>query len=101
MELFTNILWLAVGAGLFLKFRPRTRQVQFALLLAVAILFPIISASDDVNSVSTFTEILALLTSLCLVIGALIAIAAIEAPQPSRRFVLVAIPSDPRSPPRR
>lgn len=100
MELLLNAIWLAVAAALFLTVRPRTRQVQLALLLAVALLFPIISVSDDAAAGGVMKDF-ALLMPLAAAFAALIAVARIELSRDRRQFVLLAVQSDPRSPPRR
>jgi hypothetical protein len=100
METLLNLLWIAVSAGLFIAIRPRTRQVQIALLLAAVLLFPIISVSDDLNADRAMNDA-ALVIPLLTLLAALVAIACIETLSPSRRLILLAVQSDPRSPPRR
>lgn len=102
MESTLNILWALIGVGLFVTVRPKNRQVQVALLCAVALLFPIISVSDDLSpAADRALEEAALLVPLVLVSIALIALALLDMPRMHWRRVLLPVQSDPRSPPRR
>src|ERR1700694_3132053 len=101
MESTLNILWALLGVGLFATIRPKNRQVQIALLCAVALLFPIISVSDDLSPTDRAREEAALLVPLVLVIIALMALALLDMPRVHWRRVLLPVQSDPRSPPRR
>ncbi len=101
MELTLNVLWLIIAAAGVVVVKNRPRQVWLAMVFALAILFPIISASDDVNAIGTFTDTVA---AFAVVVGfsvALIAIARLGSlPAPVHVFHLET-PSDPRSPPAR
>ncbi len=101
METLLNITWLLVSAGLLVAFRPKSRRVQIALLCAIALLFPIISVSDDLSAERDVLDHLALLLPLFVVIAALMALALLEPRRVTWRFVLIPVQSDPRSPPRR
>ena len=95
-----DLLWLATGAALFATLRPRRLTLQIALLCAVALLFPIISASDDFTSDGTAMSA-ALLTPTVLLLAVLTVIALVDIRQRPLRRVFLAAQSDPRSPPRR
>src|SRR5216117_743215 len=101
METILNVIWLAVSVGLFATIRPKSRQLQVALLCAIALLFPIISVSDDVSADRDTLDHLALLAPLMVAIAALMALALLDAPVVTWRRILLPVQSDPRSPPRR
>lgn len=101
MELLLNIIWLAVSVGLFATIRPKSRQLQVALLCAVALLFPIISVSDDLSADRDTLDHVALLAPLMIVIAALMALALLDPAPVTWRRILLPVQSDPRSPPRR
>lgn len=66
MELLLNLVWVALAIGLFLIFRrreqssARPRGPRYGALIALAavllLLFPIISASDDLHPTQALTE---------------------------------------------
>jgi hypothetical protein len=101
MEALLNVIWLAVSIGLFVTIRPKTRQLQVALLCAVALLFPIISVSDDLSADRDTLDHVALLAPLMVAIAALLALALLDPARMTWRRILIPIQSDPRSPPRR
>src|SRR5438270_11488920 len=101
METLLNVVWLAVSVGLFATIRPKTRQLQTARLCAVALLFPIISVSDDLSADRDTLDHLALLAPLLIAIAALMALALLDPPRVTWRRVFLPVQSDPRSPPRR
>ena len=101
MEIVLNLTWLLVSAGLVVTFRPKSRRVQIALLCAIALLFPIISVSDDLSAERDVLDHLVPLLPLFVVIAALIALALLEPPRVTWRRVLIPVQADPRSPPRR
>jgi hypothetical protein len=70
------------------------------LACIAALLFPIISASDDMNAYRTVNEAAALVVLLVLAV-AFVTVARLRAAQFTRYAVQVATPSDPRSPPTR
>ena len=101
MENLLNLVWIAVGVGLFLAVRPKQRHVQVALVCAIALLFPIISASDDLSADRDTLRDAAAIAPVILAIIALMALALLEQPKATWRRVLIPVKSDPRSPPRR
>lgn len=66
MELLLNLIWLTLGMGAFLIFvrcRPQSslkrlpfRRALLALACAVLLLFPIVSASDDLHPTQAVLE---------------------------------------------
>jgi hypothetical protein len=66
MELLLNLIWLALGMGsllIFLRCRPRSslaslpyRQSLLALACALLLLFPVVSASDDLHPAQALLE---------------------------------------------
>ena len=101
MELTLNLIWLAVAATTFIVAPKHDRRTWLALLCGVALLFPIISASDDMSADRMLLDVAAaLLVGVGIVIG-LIAIARVRTTQQWRYAVALSTPSDPRSPPAR
>jgi len=101
MELFLNLLWLAIAAASVLTAPRRSMRVSFALGCALAILFPIVSVSDDLlPDRDAFEEALALVVTAVILLIALVALARV-APLRLCFATLHLIPlTDPRSPPR-
>ena len=100
MELALNLIWVAIVAtGFVLVPKRRSRVVLFALIATAALLFPIISASDDFNADRTRNDAAAALVAIMILSVAFVAIARLRSYVPRTSAVLVATPSDPRSPP--
>jgi hypothetical protein len=100
MELALNLIWLAVVAtGFALVPKRRSRLVWFALIAAAALLFPIISVSDDFNADRTFNDAAAALVAIVTLAVAFVAIGRVRAQATQLRALIVVTPSDPRSPP--
>lgn len=100
MELALNLIWFAVAATAFLLVPKSDRRVWVALACAAAVLFPIISMSDDMSVDRTLVDVAAALLATILAI-ALIAVARINGLERSHYALALSIPSDPRSPPAR
>ena len=101
MELTLNLTWLALavaGAVYCITQRP-SKRVAFAFVCAVALLFPIISVSDDING--TFNTDAAVVAVMVVMAVGLVALAPVRIAAASFHAVAVATPSDPRSPPAR
>jgi hypothetical protein len=99
MENFLNLLWLTIAAAALLTAPRRPRHTWLALGCALALLFPIVSVSDDLADRDVFEEALALLVKAVTLTVAFVAIGKIESIRP-RRVTLCLIPlTDPRSPP--
>jgi hypothetical protein len=105
-EIFLNFAWAAVALTAFAVLLPkaastRGRHAVIALLCCAALLFPIISVSDDLGADRDTYEVLAaVLVAIGLVIG-LTAIARITVRPVARVTFVVAKHADPRSPPAR
>lgn len=101
-ESILNIAWLVIAfaASAGVLSRRRDPRAIFALLGVLALLFPIISISDDFSADRTLEEVLAVL-AVVISVAALIALFRLTTvPIPAvaiHRVVLF----DPRSPPRR
>ncbi len=100
MELFLNLLWLTIALGALLTAPRRSTRVSLALGCALALLFPIVSVSDDLLADrDSFEEALAVVVTAVILAIAFVAVARIETIRP-RRVTLLLVPSaDPRSPP--
>jgi hypothetical protein len=103
MEQLLNFAWLAIAIITFAVVLPsvsRKRRVHAALVLAtvLALLFPIISISDDLNV--TTQEVVAVLFAVATLFLALAAIARLTVAAPQLVSLETVDHSDPRSPPR-
>ena len=100
LEIVLNAVWLAFAAGVLIaapRFTPRTR---IALICALALLFPIISVSDDLSAnTSTFDEA-ATVAIIFVIAFLLVEIAHVHSVVEPAYAIALATPSDPRSPPR-
>jgi len=104
-EQFLNFAWLSIAIFAFAVVLPsvkRTRRVHAAVVLAgvVALLFPIISISDDLNVDWSAQEIVAVLFTVAGLAIVLAAIARLAASSPQLVAFETVDLSDPRSPPR-
>lgn len=101
METFLNLFWLAIVATALITTPRRSVRSLLALGCVLALLFPIISISDDLllGDQSSFEEALAVVVEAIILLIALVAVAQID-PVGRRRVVFHPIVSaDPRSPP--
>jgi hypothetical protein len=101
MELILNLIWLAVAGAAFMLAPRRSRRTTIAVVCGLALLFPIISATDDFNTDITFNDAAAAIVTTIVLCMALMAIARVRASNASAYIVHLATPSDPRSPPAR
>ena len=102
MELALNILWLAVViTGFVIAPKRRSRMFWFALIATAALLFPIISVSDDFNTDWASNDAAAAVVAMLVLSVVFVAIARLRSYPPTAATVHVATPSDPRSPPAR
>jgi hypothetical protein len=101
-ELLLNSIWLALAVATFIVVPRRSVQATVALLCVLALLFPIISASDDFSADRETLEraAVAIVSVLSLMFCALVALGRLERREERFALVHVATPSDPRSPPR-
>lgn len=97
-----NLIWVALSVATMLIVPRRSRHATIALGCVLALLFPIISASDDFSADRETLEraSLAIIATLLLAFAALVALGQIERSRERVALILVATPSDPRSPPR-
>ena len=101
IELALNVVWLAIVAGAFAVMPRRSSRATLALTCVLALLFPIISVSDDLAlSSNSLEEALAIIVSILILVAGFMAVARVEHELAAPALILVAIPSDPRSPPR-
>jgi len=100
MENFLNLLWIGIAIAALLTAPWRSGRVSLALGCALALLFPIVSVSDDLLSDrDSFEEALAVVVKAVILVIAFVTIARIESIRPRRAALLFVPPSDPRSPP--
>src|SRR3989441_10886767 len=79
METFLSLLWLTIAAAAMLTAPRRSRRVRFAIGCALALLFPIISVSDDlIADRDAFEEALALVVEAVIFVIAFVAVPRIE-----------------------
>jgi hypothetical protein len=101
IETALNALWIVVAAGLLAAAPRSSVRVRIALFCALALLFPIISVSDDISSSATSLDDIAAvavaMVVIAIVLQALLRLHVVAAPVYAIHF---ATPSDPRSPPR-
>lgn len=104
MELVLNLTWamIAVGSSATVLRRSRDRKSVVAVFFILALLFPIISASDDLLSADRALDsgLAAVLAFIAFWIG-LVAIAHLSAENLGFARLEPIPNSDPRSPPRR
>jgi len=99
MEVFLNLLWIGIAIAALLTAPRRSGRVSLALGCALALLFPIVSVSDDLlTDRDAFEEALAVVVKAVILTITLVTIARIESLRPRRVTLLVVPPSDPRSP---
>jgi hypothetical protein len=100
-ESILNIAWLVIAfaAGAGVLSRRRDPRTIFAVLGVLALLFPIISISDDFSADKTLEESVAVLVIVIGVVAlmALFRLAMVPVPAVAIHRVVL---SDPRSPPR-
>src|SRR5258708_40176894 len=103
MEQILNAVWLALSVTAFVAIvaKVHSRRGRAALVVAclMALLFPIISVSDDLSAARDSFEQVATLVLLMAILFTLIAIARIR-PLPVEVPAFCIVPrTDPRSPP--
>jgi len=100
MENFLNLLWIGIAIAALLTAPRRSPRVSLALGCALALLFPIVSVSDDLLSDrDSFEEALAIVVKAVILVVAFVTIARIEPVRPRRATLTLVPSSDPRSPP--
>jgi hypothetical protein len=102
IELVLNAVWLAVVAGAFTVIPRRSSRVTLGIACILVLLFPIISVSDDLALDSnSLEEALAIIVTMLVLVAGFIAFSRVQHELSEPPLILVTIPSDPRSPPRR
>ena len=100
MELFLNLLWLAIAIAALIAAPRRTKRVLFGIACVMALLFPIVSVSDDLEGgQESFEEALAIVVEAAILLIALVVVADVEAVRPRRAAFVPVVSADPRSPP--
>lgn len=101
MELFLNLLWLAICGAAVIAVPRRSTRVLLTLLCAAAILFPIVSVSDDLNlDRDSLEEALAVIVTPTVLVIAMIVLARLDPIRLLAPTITVMVSCDPRSPPR-
>jgi hypothetical protein len=97
-----NAIWVAVAVTTMVVVPRRSLRATIALGCVLALLFPIISASDDFSADRETLEraAVAILSTLLLAFVVLQALGSLERRREQVALILLATPSDPRSPPR-
>src|SRR5438270_12200902 len=100
MELFLNLLWLTIATAALLTAPWRSKRDVFAVGCALALLFPIVSVSDDlIADRDSFEVALALVVEAIVLAVIFVTIARLQPIRP-RHVTLLLVPlTDPRSPP--
>jgi len=101
MHLALNLAWFAIAIAAFLFVPRRDLRVLVAIAVALAILFPIISPSDDVSSAPALSDGAAVLSVVVALTIAFVTIERLRSARLAAYAVHFAAPSDPRSPPSR
>jgi|SRR5437588_3488987 len=100
-ELILNFAWAAIALTAF-ALAPRNRRALAAVACLVALLFPIVSVSDDLNlDAATLYELLAAVLAAVAIIIALVAMARVFFESRVVPAFALVVHADPRSPPRR
>ena len=101
IELLFNAVWLAVVAAAFTVVPRRSSRATLGIACILILLFPIISVSDDLAlDGNSLEEALAIIVCTILLAVSLLLVARVQHVIAAPALILVAIPSDPRSPPR-
>jgi hypothetical protein len=101
IEILFNAVWLAVVVAAFIFVPRRSGKALLGVAAILVLLFPIISVSDDLAlSSNSLEEALAIIVAFLILVVGLVVFARVEPWLPQPALVLLATPSDPRSPPR-
>lgn len=99
VEFALNAIWIAIAAGAVAAIPRCTPRTRIALICAVALLFPIISITDDFNSDLRTLDVAAIAVTFAMAI-LFVAMSRVQAVSEPFYAIALATPSDPRSPPR-
>src|SRR2546421_12213737 len=98
-ELILNFAWAAIALVAFAMV-PRDRRALAAVACLVALLFPIVSVSDDLNlDAAPLYETLAAILAAVAVVIALVAMARVFSEAPVIPPLALVVHADPRPPP--
>ncbi|HEX3069120.1 MAG TPA: hypothetical protein VHX14_11135 [Thermoanaerobaculia bacterium] len=101
IELLFNAIWLAVVVSAFAFMPRRSSKALLGVAAILVLLFPIISVSDDLAlNGNSLEEALAVIVAFLILFIGLVVFARVEPRLLQPALVLLATPSDPRSPPR-
>jgi lipopolysaccharide export LptBFGC system permease protein LptF len=101
IELLFNAVWLTVVVSAFAFVPRRSSKALLGVAAILVLLFPIISVSDDLAlNGNSLEEALAIIVAFLILFVGLVTFARVETRQLQPALVLLATPSDPRSPPR-
>jgi hypothetical protein len=101
IEILFNAVWLAVVVSAFVFVPRRSSKALLGVAAILVLLFPIISVSDDLAlNGNSLEEALAIIVAFLILFVGLVAFARVEPRLLQPALVLLATPSDPRSPPR-
>ena len=101
IELLFNAVWLAVVVSAFVFVPRRSSKALLGVAAILVLLFPIISVSDDLAlNGNSLEEAVAIIVAFLVLFVGLVAFARVEPRLLQPVLVLLATPSDPRSPPR-
>ena len=101
MELFLNLLWLAICGIAVIAVPLRSSRVLLTLLCAAAILFPIVSVSDDLNlDRDSLEQALAAIVTPTVLVIAVVVLGRLDPIRVQAPVITVIVSCDPRSPPR-
>jgi hypothetical protein len=101
IEILFNAVWLAVLVSAFVFVPRRSSKALLGVAAILVLLFPIISVSDDLAlDRNSLEEALAIIVAFLILFVGLVAFARVEPRLLQPALVLLATPSDPRSPPR-
>ncbi|HKB80378.1 MAG TPA: hypothetical protein VKH35_11750 [Thermoanaerobaculia bacterium] len=102
METLLNLLWLSIAVAALFTAPRRSLRVLLALGCVLAVLFPIVSISDDLNgSQAAYEETVAIVVTAVILLIALVAVAVVERTRPRRRVFVPLLVTDIRPPPAR
>lgn len=101
IELVLNAVWMAIAVSAFALVPRRSNRATLVVACVLVLLFPVISVSDDLAlDANSLEEALAIVVALLVLVSGLVAFARVEPRLLQPALLLLATPSDPRSPPR-
>ncbi len=102
MELLLNFAWTAIAIAAFALAPRRDVRALATLVCVLALLFPIVSASDDMNAdAASIAKLLSAILAVAGVTIALVAMSRVLIETRRAASLVLIVHADPRSPPRR